>query len=218
MADLMKVSVALRNVDRSLDPEWRTGLCVWCGLIMSVALLATPLLAAAAFVGFLFTCVSAFGMLITASPRRFLPPSARTFLRETQVERRELVRRTEAHNRAWCLAERSGTITPERARELYGTSYKKIAADVRAYAERYRAAVAADLLSVEARNGRKLLRQTVADRSRDLRELEARLNELGTDAGPEARAQARMMRESLERDRLALREPFVLPSAKVVTH
>lgn len=219
MFQLIKVDVSLRAVDEPFDPRWRSHLAMAFGL-MTIASFCVCLAAigsgqslAIVMAASLWLLGSIAGVAVCSSRWLFLPASARQFLRDTRSEYDDLVRRTEAHNRAWCLAERSGGQPSMGENDPYRRSFMKLDAAVEAYAERYRAAVAADAMKV--RSG-KLLRK-LRVRSQDLRELEARLADLGQDALPEAHAQVAELREAIERDRQSLKRPLALPEAKVVS-
>lgn len=222
MAQLIKVSVSLSNIDKQIDPPWRTHVQFASSVATFVSFLTIEVMAL--LVGpmpilllplLLFT-LSALVAVACQVRYMFLPASARKFLRETRSERLDLVRRTEAHNRAWCLTERSGDLRPSDG-DPYLSSFQKLDVEVRAYAERYRSAVATDIAMVSARANRRLLRESLKERVQDLCELEARLAELGQDASPEAHTHVVMMREKLESDTLTLKCPLSLPAAKVVS-
>ncbi|HTK60395.1 MAG TPA: hypothetical protein VL283_04325 [Candidatus Baltobacteraceae bacterium] len=226
---LIKVSVTLDKIEKPLDPPWRpraAAILMIAGAALLVGGFAehSVIASVAAFPAFFAGLVASQGGWI------FLPASARHFRSDTYETHRDLVRRTEAFNRAWCLAERGqeslsspGGIDPFKAR------YEKLRAEVDAYACRYRAADAVDLERIDSGAGRRAARQAIVDRSKDLVELEAKLDELGKDADPGMRERARALRTALEKDCIKAGLPLglvrlcrpsrppALPAARIVS-
>jgi hypothetical protein len=83
----------------------------------------------------------------------FLPEPARRFLRETRAERRCLDRESRALNRAWCLADRHrGLLASSTDQDApWEAKQERLTAELTAYADRYRQAVALDLVKAGAR-------------------------------------------------------------------
>lgn len=225
MRKLIKVSVILDEIEKPLDPRWRRRL-VFALFAGGVAGFLAGFSA-----GSSVTVYASLGALcagvICASPNWiFLPANASRFRAETHREWRDLVRRTEAFNRAWCLAERHD---PHGHAAAFRPRYEKLRAEVDAYARRYRLAVAKDLAKAAGTEDRSVVRQRIVDRSKDLAELEAKLDELGEDSDPGMRTHARVMRETLEKDckqagldlgivrRQRRRPPSALPTARVIS-
>jgi len=229
---LIKVSVALEKIEAPLDPPWRktlAGALTLAGFILPFALafqglILPALLALLVLVPLGIACLQARGP--------FLPASARRFLRETREKRNDLVRRTEAYNRAWCLAERGREyLSSPGGQDPFQAGHDRLRAEVEAYAALYAQAVAADLKRVGIDPDRRAVRQDIVDRAKDLVELEAKLEELGADADPAMRTRARALREALEKDcvkaklplgivrlrRASTAPPVPLPTAKVVS-
>ncbi|HJV32612.1 MAG TPA: hypothetical protein VJ694_01160 [Patescibacteria group bacterium] len=236
MRQLIKVRAALEPIEKPLDEPRRRKFALGSmaaglasALLMAASCVYGSNAAALVFGTFAFFCSVLLPLaLVNEEPLAFLlPPAARRFRRETRGERRELVRRTEAFNRAWCLAERARRALPEGGADPFQSGYEALNADVEAYVARYRAAVADDLASVgSAVAPRHAVRGAIVRRSMDLVELEDKLDDLGSDADPAMRAHARELREKLEADCKAAnlplgivrrRRPPSLPSARLVS-
>lgn len=213
MRQLIKVCVELEKIEKPLDEPRRRKFAlgsVAAGLasasLATACMICQPGLSGLAFslTGIAtLLCLFLPLALVREEPLTFLlPPAARRFRRATRAERAELVRRTEAFNRAWCLAERGGRLLTEGAGpDPFQARHDALRAEIEAYAARYRAAVAEDLARVQGiPSPRHVLRGAIVQRSTDLVELEAKLDELGRDADQAMRDQARDLRERLERD------------------
>lgn len=225
---LIKVSVTLDAIEKPLDPPWRRHAAK---ILFGVALFACAFGSGAKSDLIAIAAVPVFFAALILSSRSwiFLPAAARRFRAATRDEHRELVRRTEAFNRAWCLAERIGKTGTEDPHDPFLSRFTALKAEVDAYVARYRIAAADDLARVGADTGRRSARQEIVDRSNDLVELEAKLDELGKDADPGMRTRARTLREALEKDcikggfdlgivrRARASRPPALPTAKVIS-
>jgi len=224
---LIKVSVTLDKIEKPLDPPWRRRVVIALfAMTLAMCVLGLAFHSTAAAVA-AFASLVAF-MALSVPSWIYLPSAARRFRFATLEEHRDLVRRTEAFNRAWCLAERHD---PQGKADAFQAKYRKLRAEVDAYAYRYRAFVAVDLAKAEGVPDRRAVRQDIVDRSKDLVELEAKLDELGEESDPGMRAHARAMRETLEKDcikanlplgivrlrRATTNQPAPLPRAKVIS-
>lgn len=229
---LIKVSVAMEKIEKPLDPPWRQRLALaLLGTVALVPILIGFLGAAERVIALSFLACSAAAMALQGFSEAFLPTSARRFRWKTRVQRRDLVRRTEAYNRAWCLSERGREyLSSPGGKDPFQAGHDRLRAEVDAYAALYAQAVAADLKRVGIDPDRKVVRQGIIERSKDLVELEAKIEELGADADPDMRKRARALRETLEKDcvkaklplglvrlRRASTSPTPLPIAKVVS-
>jgi hypothetical protein len=226
MRKLIKVSVTLDEIEKPLDPRWRRRVARTLFIAGSAAFITG--FSAQSVITVILGFVALFAGLVCSSPSWiFLPAAARRFRAATHDEYRDLVRRTEAFNRAWCLAERHHPRGPVAA---FQAKYQKLRAEVDAYAFRYRAFVADDLARVEGVPDRRVVRQGIVDRSKDLAELEAKLYELGEESDPGMRTHASAMRETLEKDckkagldlgivrrQRASRPPTSIPIATVIS-
>lgn len=231
---LIKVSVALEKIEKPLDPRWRRpfGLAIMFTCIAApfAIVLRAPSMVAPAMLMLLVQF--SLGAYCAQFHRLFLPSSARRFLKATRERRDDLVRRTEAYNRAWCLAERGREfLSSPGGPDPFQAGHDRLRAEVEAYAALYAQAVADDLKRVGIDPDRKAVRQGIIDRSKDLVELEAKIDELGASADPDMRTRARALRDALEKDcmkaklplglvrlrRASTAPPVPLPTAKVVS-
>ncbi len=233
MSELIKVSAELKRIEKPLHTPWKDN-----GGFVTV-LAAMPFLVFS-IINTYFIVVAAIcalvSILLFASSQRPLLGEARRFLRETRKERKNLIRTTEAHNRAWFLAERgqhllSGGSQDTRVSDPFRESYEKLLFDVEAYARRYATAVAADMGLVSTGRNRRAVRRSLRDRAESLLEFESSLDGLDAQATEAMRAKAAAQRAALENDcreaglplasvsrELAKKSVQRLPAAKTVSH
>ena len=230
--ELNKVSVVLKRIEKPLHSPWKDN----GGFVMALA--AMPFLVFS-IINTYFIVAAAIcalvSILLFASSKRPLLGEARRFFRETRKERKNLIRTTEAHNRAWFLAERGqhllgGGSQDTQVSDPFRASHEKLLLDVEAYARRYASAVAADMgLASTGRNWR-AVRRSLRDRAETLLEFESRLDGLGAQATEAMCATAAAQRAALENDcreagmplasvsrKLAKKPAARLPTAKMIS-
>ena len=227
---LIKVSVALAKVDAPLDPRWRKPFGAAVAIAGIVASMIAGYHGMALVSALMMSVLSPLGICCMLGHRWSLPASARRFLKATRAKRDDLVRRTEAYNRAWCLAERGREhMSSPGGPDPFLAGHEKLRAEVDAYAASYAAAVADELRRVGIDPDRKAVRQDLIERGRDLAELEAQIEALGKDADAGMRARAREIAEKLEKDCIKAKQPIglvrarrprpqALPIARAITH
>ena len=202
MSELIKVSVVLKGIEEPLHSELKEITGTFTVFIAIVFLVGTVYNAYSIVVTAICALVSTWLLASSEGP---VLGEARRFRRETRKERKNLIRATEAHNRAWFLAERgqhllSGGSQDTRVSDPFRASHEKLLFDVEAYAQRYATAVAADMGLASTGRNQRAVRRSLRDRAETLLELESRLDGLGAQATEAMRATASAQRAALEND------------------